>query len=57
MVLNGYKTKIGIVIYLIIGIVGGALGFIPESIVTDIISKLALGTAGFGIYDKIGRKD
>lgn len=53
--LDGYKTKIGIGLAVLIA-VAQAFGIVPDVAATKTLESLAVALAGYGIYDKIGRK-
>lgn len=55
MVLNGYKTKISLVISVIVGL-AEAFGVVPDVAVVNAVQVLAALGIGYGLYDKIDRK-
>ena len=55
IVLQGYKTKIGIGLAVLLVLLE-AFGIIPNSNLVNTLQSLSVALAGYGIYDKIGRK-
>ena len=54
--LEGKKTKIGLVVYLVLAVLGGVFGMIPENMLTQILEPSSLALIGYGLYDKADRK-
>ncbi len=55
MVFDGYKTKVGLVGWLVIGVLA-ALGILPQNIGIDVVNQLFMTLTGYGIYDRVNRK-
>ena len=53
--LEGYKTKIGIGLAVLLVLLE-AFGIIPDSNLVNTLQSLSAALAGYGIYDKVGRK-
>ena len=53
--LEGYKTKIGLGVAIVVGI-ASAFGIVPDTAVVKSVETLALALVGYGIYDKVSRK-
>ena len=53
--LQGYKTKLGIALAVVL-VLAEAFGIVPDGKTINTLQTLAGLFAGYGIYDKIGRK-
>ena len=53
--IQGYKTKIGIGLAVIL-VLAESFGIVPDATWTNTLESLSIALAGYGIYDKIGRK-
>lgn len=53
--MQGYKTITAILVYLGVSVLG-AFGILPENVITELLSQLAVGLGAYGVYDKLGRK-
>ena len=54
--LEGKKTKLGIGLAVLLVLLE-AFGVVPDSNLVNTLQNLSAALAGYGIYDKIGRKE